>query len=81
MSRRAAVFLYVFAGWTVWVWAVLIRNMAADHTHSTGFKVVHVTLAVISIAFAAGTVLIVRRVRRQRRLGPPAESPERVPVP
>jgi len=78
MSRRAAVFLYVFAGWTVWVWAVLIRNMAADHTHSTGFKVVHDTLAVISIAFAVGTVLIVRRVRRVRQ---PAEPPERVPVP
>jgi len=39
---------------------------------------VHDTLAVISIAFAVGTVLIVRRVRRVRQ---PAEPPERVPVP
>ena len=65
MTRRAAVYLYAFAGWTVFVWAVFIRNIAKDHTHSTGFKVVHITLAVISLAFAAGCVAVVGRARRR----------------
>ena len=65
MTRRAAVFLYAFAGWTVFVWVVFIRNIAKDHTHTTGFKVVHIILAVISIAFAAGCFAVVGRVRRR----------------
>ena len=65
MTRRAAVFLYAFAGWTVFVWVVFIRNIAKDHTHSTGFKVVHIILAVISIALAAGCFAVVGRARRR----------------
>jgi Na+/melibiose symporter-like transporter len=65
VTRRAAVFLYAFAGWTVFVWVVFIRNISKDHTHSTGFKVVHITLAVISIAFAAGCFAVVSRTRRR----------------
>ena len=65
MTRRAAVFLYAFAGWTVFVWVVFIRNIAKDHTHTTGFKVVHIVLAVISIAFAAGCFAVVGRARRR----------------
>ncbi len=65
MSRRAANFLRLFAGWTVFVWAVFIRNIARDHTHSAGFKVVHITLAVISLAFAGGCVAVVAATRRQ----------------
>lgn len=64
MTRRIATFLYTFAGWTVFVWAVFIRNVAKDHTHTTGFKVVHITLAVISLAFAAACVWVVSRARR-----------------
>ena len=66
MSRRAAVFLYAFAGWTLFVWAVFIRNIAKDHTHTAGFKTVHITLAVISIAFAVGCATVVRRARPRR---------------
>jgi hypothetical protein len=68
VTRRAAVFLYAFAGWTVFVWVVFIRNITKDHTHSTGFKVVHITLAVISIAFAAGCFAVVGRARRRAEL-------------
>ena len=64
MTRRSATFLRVFAGWTVFVWAVFIRNIAKDHVHSVGFKTVHITLAVISLAFAAGCVLVVSASRR-----------------
>ena len=72
MTRRAAVFLYAFAGWTVFVWVVFIRNISKDHTHTTGFKVVHITLAVISIAFAAGCFAVVARARRRGEV--PRES-------
>jgi len=65
VTRRAAAFLYTFAGWTLFVWVVFIRNIAKDHTHSSGFKVVHITLAVISIGFAAGATLVVRRARQR----------------
>lgn len=73
VTRRAAVFLYAFAGWTVFVWVVFIRNIAKDHTHSTGFKEVHITLAVISIVFAAGCFAVVSRSRR-REAAPPDQE-------
>jgi hypothetical protein len=47
----------------VWVWAVLIRNMASDRTHGLGFRAVHIVLAVVSIAFAVATWMITRRGR------------------
>ena len=74
MTRRAAAFLYTFAGWTLFVWVVFIRNISKDHTHTTGFKVVHITLAVISIAFAAGCVAVVRRARQGRAPAPSLED-------
>jgi hypothetical protein len=74
VTRRAAVYLYAFAGWTLFVWVVFIRNISKDHTHTTGFKVVHITLAVISIAFAAGCVAVVRRTRHSR--DEPTDQPE-----
>ena len=73
MTRRAATFLYAFAGWTLFVWVVFIRNISKDHTHTTAFKTVHITLAVISIAFAAGCAAVVRRARQARTPGAPDE--------
>jgi hypothetical protein len=64
VTRRSANYLRVFAAWTVFVWVTFIRNISRDHTHSTGFKVVHIALAVISLGFAAGTVVVVARERR-----------------
>lgn len=55
--------------WTVWVWAVLIRNMITDHTHGIAFRAVHIGLAVVSIAFGVATWVIVRRARRRARPG------------
>jgi hypothetical protein len=68
------VYLYAFAGWTLFVWVVFIRNISKDHTHTTGFKVVHITLAVISIAFAAGCVAVVRRTRQPKGPAAPLEG-------
>ena len=69
MTRRAALFLYTFAGWTLFVWIVFIRNISKDKNHTTGFKDVHITLAVISIAFAIGCAVVVRRARQRRDAG------------
>lgn len=76
MSRRHANILRASAAWAVWVWAVLIRNMLVDHTHSVGFRVVHITLAVVSLTFAAATLWVASRGRRLARASaePPAAA-------
>jgi hypothetical protein len=63
MTRSEAVLLRAFALWTVWVWGTRIGNVLNDDTRSTGFKVVHITLAVVSVAFAIAAWIVVRRAR------------------
>ena len=63
MDKRAAVVLRTSAIWAVWVWVVLIKNMISDHNNALSFRLVHIGLAVISIAFAVATWLIVHRLR------------------
>ena len=63
MVRAAAV-------WSLWVWAVLVKNMLGDTTHSTGFRVVHIVLAVISILFAVALLIIAQRGSRAEGPGP-----------
>lgn len=57
--------LRAFAIWTVWVWGTRISNVVGDDSRSFAFKAVHVTLAIVSVAFAVAAWLIVRRVRRR----------------
>jgi hypothetical protein len=59
--------LYAFSVWTVWVWGTRIWNILGDDERSTGFKVVHTVLAVVSVAFAVAAWVIVRRVRAAAR--------------
>jgi hypothetical protein len=70
LPRRDAILLRVFAGWTLFVWGVLIRNMLKDTTHTVGFRVVHIGLAVISISLAAATFAITMRTKARRRSAP-----------
>jgi succinate-acetate transporter protein len=65
MNRRSAAFLYGFAGWTVFVWVVFIKNILPAHNFSSGFKVIHLSLAVVSIALAIGAFKVVRGERRE----------------
>ena len=74
MSRRGSLVVRVFAGWTVFVWAVLVRNMLGDHTHTVGFRAVHIGLAAVSISLAVATWLAVGRSRTARRASRPAGS-------
>ena len=60
MSRTARLVLRLSALWALWVWAVLLWNMAHDHIHGLGFRVVHCVLAAISLGFAAATWRIAR---------------------
>jgi hypothetical protein len=63
MTRTERLVLQAFALWTVWVWGTRIWNVIGDETRSTGFKVVHIVLALVSVAFAVATWLIARRNR------------------
>jgi Na+/melibiose symporter-like transporter len=63
MQRREALVLRAFGIWTIYVWVTRMWNILHDDTRSSGFKVVHSVLAVISLAFAVACLAIVRRVR------------------
>ena len=65
MTRGEALVVRVFAVWTVWIWGTRIGNVLGDDERSTGFKVIHVLLATVSVALAVVAWLIVRRVRRR----------------
>ena len=56
--------------WTLLIWLVFIRNQLGDDTRSTGFKVVHLSLAAISIAFAVAIWVVASRNSRSRARGP-----------
>ncbi len=67
MTRTDALILRTAAGWTVFVWATRIRNILGDDTHGTGFKAVHIVLAVVSVAFAVAIWGVASRGRRRAR--------------
>ena len=67
MPRRDALLLRLAALWTLFVWGVFVRNLLKDHTHSAGFKAVHLVLAVVSVAFAAAIWRVATRSRRTER--------------
>ncbi len=69
MSSREALVLRAFAAWTVYVWGTRIWNVVGDESRDVAFKAVHVALAVVSVAFAVATWVVVSRVRRRERLG------------
>ena len=83
MTRGQATLLRAFCVWTVWVWGTRLWNIWGDDSRDTAFKVVHTVLAVVSVAFAVATWVIVRRLRRRAdRVDRPASgSPESPPVP
>ena len=55
MTKKHVWILRAISLWTVYVWAVLVRNMIFDKTNTRGFRAVHIGLASVSIAFAAIT--------------------------
>ncbi len=67
MSRGDALILRAAAAWTIFIWATRIRNILGDETRSTGFKVVHSVLALVSVAFAVAILTVASRNRRRAR--------------
>lgn len=67
MSRRDALVLRAFAGWTIYVWVTRMWNILRDDGRGTAFKAVHMVLALVSVAFAAAAWRIVSRNRRRDR--------------
>ena len=65
VNRRDATVLRAFAVWTVYVWGTRIWNVLGDDERGTAFKVVHVLLALVSVAFAVATWAVVSRNRRR----------------
>lgn len=70
MTRRDAIVLRAFAGWTVYVWVTRMWNILRDDDpkHGVAFKGVHMVLAVVSVAFAVAAWKIVTRNRTRARV-------------
>jgi hypothetical protein len=77
MTRRQSRILIAAAVWTLYVWISRIVIMAGQD-ESTGFKVVHGILALVSIAFALAIGKIGWDARR--RLRDSATPPTRPPA-
>ena len=67
MSRPDALILRSAAAWPIFIWVTRIRNILGDETRTTGFKVVHSVLALVSVAFAVAILAVVSRNRRRAR--------------
>lgn len=67
MTRTDALILRTAAAWTIYIWVTRIWNIVRDDAHSTGFKVVHSALALVSVAFAVAILGVASRNRRRAR--------------
>jgi hypothetical protein len=75
VTRTHRLILRAFAVWTVYVWGTRIWNTVGDETHSFAFKAVHVTLALVSVAFAVAAWIVVNQIRRNQTAAVTAEEP------
>ena len=64
LSRSSRLVLRAFAIWTVYVWGTRMWNIARDADTTAAFKVVHGGIAVVSVAFAVATWVIVSKSAR-----------------
>jgi len=74
MSKRDTLLLRAAAVWTVFVWAIFLRNLLfGDTDRELGFKIVHSVLAVVSLGFAGAIWAVAARNRRRAddRVGTP----------
>jgi ABC-type thiamin/hydroxymethylpyrimidine transport system permease subunit len=67
VTRADALILRTAAAWTIFIWVTRIRNILGDDARSTGFKVVHSVLALVSVAFAIAILGVASRNRRRAR--------------
>ena len=74
MPRRDFLILRLAAVWIVFTWSVFVRNLLGDETRAVGFKVVHLTLAAVSVSFAVAIWRVATRNGRRahERAGTPS---------
>ena len=73
MSRSSRLVLRAFALWTVYVWGTRMWNILGDGDTTTAFKVVHLAQALVSVAFAVATWVIVARTPSTSGVDPARE--------
>lgn len=73
MNPRHRLVLRAFAVWTIWIWGTRIWNIVGDEERTTGFKVVHIVLALVSVAFAVATLFIAGRSARTAATSEPRQ--------
>jgi len=84
LSRRASWFLIAFAAWSWFIWVTLVKNIWGDSrswSHgATGFFVVHVVLAAISLVLGTAIGWLgwrgLRAGREQARTGEDELEPD-----
>lgn len=74
LTRRQALLLRAFSGWTIYVWTTRIWNIWRDEARDLPFKAVHSVLAVISVSFAVAALVVVQRNRRSAAPASAAEA-------
>ena len=74
MNPRHRLVLRAFAVWTIWIWGTRIWNIVGDEARTTGFKVVHIVLALVSVAFAVATLVITARSARAASTSRPRQT-------
>jgi hypothetical protein len=67
VSQRNANILRGAAAWTIFVWVVFVWNILGDDTRSTGFKFVHLIIAIVSVGFGLAILNVVSRERRHHK--------------
>jgi hypothetical protein len=65
VTRRVSILLLAAGGWTLFIWATRLVNMAGED-RSAGFFIVHGALAVISIAFGIAIGVVGWRALRTK---------------
>jgi hypothetical protein len=77
VSQKAAWVLRASVVFTVWVWVVLIRNMVVGN-YGVSFRLIHIGLGIVALAFAVATWKITSDSRRYTRAVERERQPERM---
>ena len=79
LTRRQIRILFAASAWTLYVWISRLVIMAGQD-ESTGFKVVHAALALVSIGFAVAIGRIGWEARKARKSAGDAERRDAISV-
>jgi hypothetical protein len=81
MSRQASLLLRAFAIFTTWVWIVMIRDAIVGSHLSVSFRLIHLAIGIVSVAFSIVTWQIASNARRFTRVVERERKPQVEPKP